>query len=55
MHGECVLCSGQRDFHAYARKQGIASDAGYTPLVAEPRTDHLPAAPLARAADPHST
>jgi hypothetical protein len=55
MHGQCVLCSGQRDFHANARCQGIAADAGHTPLVAEPRTDHLPAAPPAGAAHPHAT
>jgi len=35
--------------------RGSLADAGYTPLVAEPRADHLPAAPPARAAHPHAT
>jgi hypothetical protein len=55
MHGQCVLCSGQRGFHADAHCPKIAADAGYTPLVAVARAHHLPATPPASAAYPHAT
>jgi hypothetical protein len=55
MHGQCVLCSGQRAFYAYARYSRIAAHAGHTPLVAVARAHHLPATPPASAAYPHAT